>query len=75
MNKLKIKTIANQLPTDEQLAILNGDMRKEHGLDTSREGIYNTLRFRGMSDFYAQVAVYYKAGKLSIKPNTIYRPA
>ena len=70
MNKLEIKAIANQLTTDEQLAILNGNMREEHGLDTNIQSLYNTLRFRGMSDFYAQVAVYYKAGKLSVKPKT-----
>ena len=68
MTKLEIKRIAGQLTTDEQLEILSGEMRKKHGIDTSLQGIYNTLRFRGMSDFYAQVAVYFKAGLLSVKP-------
>ena len=69
MTKPEIKQVAEKLTTDEQLAILNGDMREEHGLDTGRDSLYNTLRFsRGHSDFYAQVAVYYKAGKLSVKP-------
>ena len=68
MTKVEIKHIAQQLTTDEQLGILNGDMRKKHGLDTDRHSLYNILRFRGHSDFYAQVAVYYKQGHLSIKP-------
>jgi len=70
MNKLEIKVIANQLTTDEQLEILSGQMREKHGLDTNLHGLYNTLRFRGISDFYAQVAVYYKSGKLSVKPTS-----
>ncbi len=70
MTKLEIKRIAGQLTTDEQLEILSGEMRKKHGIDTSTQGIYNTLRFRGMSDFYAQVAVFFKAGKLSVKPTS-----
>ena len=68
MKKTEIKYIANQLTTDEQIAILSGEMRKTHGLDTSRQGLYNTLRFRGISDFYAQVEVFYRAGHLSVKP-------
>ena len=68
MKKIEIIRIATQLTTGEQLEILSGEMRKKHGIDTSLQGYYNTLRFRGISDFYAQVAVFFKAGKLSVKP-------
>jgi len=69
MKKLEIKQIAEQLSTDEQLKILSGEMREEHGLDTGRDSLYQALRFRhDLSDFYAQVAVFYQSGKLSVKP-------
>ncbi len=68
MTPVELRRIAERLPSAEQLKILSGQLRKEHGLDTHRDSLYHLLRFRGVSDFYAQVGVFYKRGLLSIKP-------